>query len=157
MDLQPFQDLSHWEQLGGPMWDAAPAVWAPEQRGAMVQCGTLPGGKALLCPKPGAQPIVGPLSPALVLGKAPAWSHLESHPKLEQITGANSPGRGILEVSRLKLFNLELKMQHCRAARFALFLLPESIQANYFAVRDTTGDRERNPLPGHSGDIPAIF
>ena len=66
------------------MWDAVPAVWGPEQKGTMAQCGTLPGGRTLLCPKPWAQPAVEPLSRALVLGKAPAWSHVQS-----PNTGAN--------------------------------------------------------------------
>lgn len=114
--------------------------------------------RVLLHHKPRTQPTVGPLSQALVLGKAPAWSHLQSHTTLELIPGTNNPGTGIPEVSRLKLLNLKLKMQHCRAARFCVVLVARIYTSKLLCCQEyNRRQRERNPLPGHSGDVPAIF
>lgn len=69
-------DLSLWEQLGTAQVGLYTCNMGPEQEGVMAHCGTLPGGRALLCQKPGAQCPVEPLSQALVLGKVTAQSHL---------------------------------------------------------------------------------
>lgn len=107
---------------------------------------TLPRGKVLFCPQPRTQPTVGPLSPALALGKAPAWTHLESHPMLEQISGVNNPGRGIPEVFRLKLFNLELKMQHCQAARLCVVLVARIYISKLLCCQEyNRRQREKSP------------
>lgn len=50
----------------------------------MAQCENLHRGRVPLCSKPRAHPSVGPILQALVLGKEPAWSHLQS-----PNTGAN--------------------------------------------------------------------
>lgn len=111
---------------------------------------TLPRGKAQFCPHPRAQPTVGPLSPALVPGKAPAWSHLCSHPTLEQIPGVNIPGKGIPEVFRLKLFNLELKMQHCQAASACCVVLVARIYISKLLCCQEYNRRRREKSPARA-------
>lgn len=111
---------------------------------------TLPRGKARFCPHPRAQPTVGPLSPALVPGKAPARSHLCSHPMLEQIPGVNIPGKGIPEVFRLKLFNLELKMQHCQAASACCVVLVARIYISKLLCCQEYNRRRREKSPARA-------
>lgn len=79
-------------------------------------------------------------------GEAPALSHLQSHPMLEQIPGVNNPGRGIPEVFRLKLFNLELKMQHCQAARLCVALVARIYISKLLCCQEyNRRQREKSP------------
>lgn len=65
---------------------------------------------------------------------------------LEQIPGVNNPGRGIPEVFRLKLFNLELKMQHCQAARLCVALVARIYISKLLCCQEyNRRQREKSP------------
>lgn len=65
---------------------------------------------------------------------------------LEQIPGVNNPGRGIPEVFRLKLFNLELKMQHCQTARLCVALVARIYISKLLCCQEyNRRQREKSP------------